>query len=68
MTGRESLLAGIEARRRKQAEESVELLKTDLSFTAEDAGYDPYDNPGTAKPLDIDGRRPKKRRPLKRRR
>lgn len=54
MTGRQTLLAEIEAKRRKQAEDPIEVLQADLSCCAEDAGYNPYDNPGPAKPLSVD--------------
>ena len=63
MSGRESLLAGIEARRRAQAKkdqakkdktQDVEILAADLTLAPEDTSYDPYDKPGAAKPLDID--------------
>ena len=58
MTGRQRLLAEIEAKRleadnRNQACRPVELLGTDLTLAAEETGYDPYDNPGHAKPLDV---------------
>jgi hypothetical protein len=54
MTGRETLLAEIEAKRRKQAADPIEVLQTNLSCSAEDTGYNPYDNPGPAKPLRVD--------------
>lgn len=58
MSGRQSLLAEIEARRRAQArmEETgqVEILAADLTLLPEDTSYDPYDKPGAAKPLDVD--------------
>ena len=61
MTGRERLLAEIEAKRleaekRKRAGKPVEILSADLRIAADDAGYDPYDNPGHAKPLDVERR------------
>ena len=54
MTGRETLLAEIEAERRKNAAEPVEVLQVDLIYSAEEAGYNPYDNPGPAKPLSVE--------------
>jgi hypothetical protein len=59
MTLREILLAELEAERRAAADEAVEVVEADLRPGFEDAGYDPYDNPSHAKPLDIE-------RPLKR--
>lgn len=68
MTGRQRLLAEIEAKRleaekRKQARKPVKVLSTDLRIAADETGYDPYDNPGHAKPLDIEhpGKKPGKR-------
>ena len=65
MTGRETLLAEIEAKRHKNAAEPVEVLQADVIHSAEEAGYDPYDNPGPAKPLSVDRdsatRRPRRR-------
>ncbi len=58
MTGRERLLAEIEAKRLKQAESQVDILSADLRIGADDSGYDPYDNPGSAKPLDTGSRKP----------
>ncbi|MDH3612994.1 MAG: hypothetical protein OES10_06890 [Gammaproteobacteria bacterium] len=55
MTGRESLLAEIEAKRREKAAERIEVLTADLTFAADNTGYNPYDNPGPPKPLDVDG-------------
>ena len=59
MTGRERLLAEIEAKRleeekRKRAGKPVEILSAELRIAADDAGYDPYDNPSHAKPLDVE--------------
>jgi hypothetical protein len=58
MSGRESLLAEIEARRRAQAQkessDNIEVLAADLSLAPEDTSYDPYDKPGAAKPLNTD--------------
>lgn len=59
MTGRERLLAEIEAKRleaekRKQARTPVKILSSDLRIAADETGYDPYDNPGHAKPLDVE--------------
>ena len=65
MNGRESLLADIEARQHKIAEDHVEVLKADLKYASENTGYDPYDNPGPAKPLDTDGDTTARRKALK---
>jgi hypothetical protein len=58
MSGRQSLLAEIEARRRAQAKmdqtDQVDILAADLTLVPEDTSYDPYDKPGAAKPLDVD--------------
>ena len=54
MSGRETLLAELEAQRREQAESPPEVLEADLWPGADVGGYDPYDNPGHAKPLDTD--------------
>ena len=62
MTGREHLLAEIEAMRleakeRSRAGNSVEIACADLRIAADDSGYDPFDNPGHAKPLEVERRR-----------
>jgi len=49
MTGRESLLADIEARRHQKNDDRIKVLNADLTLTPGEAGYDPYDNPGPAK-------------------
>ena len=58
MSGRQSLLAEIEARRRAQAKkdmtDQIEVLAADLTLAPDDNSYDPYDKPGPAKPLDVD--------------
>lgn len=60
MSGREALLAEIEARRRAQAAkkktgvERIEILAADLSLEPDDTSYNPYDKPSLAKPLDTD--------------
>ena len=58
MSGRQTLLAEIQARRRAQAKkdktEQVEILAADLTLAPDDTSYNPYDKPGAAKPLDID--------------
>jgi hypothetical protein len=56
MTGRESLLAEIEARRHQKNEDRIEVLKADLGAKPEEAGYNPYDNPGPAKTVTEVGR------------
>ena len=60
MSARATLLAELEARRREQVEEAVEILDADLRPGVDDTGHNPYDNPGHAKPLNVD--RPKKTR------
>ena len=58
MSGRQTLLAEIEARRRAQARTETtgtgEILATDLALAPDDTSYDPYDKPGAAKPLNVD--------------
>ena len=64
MTLREILLAELEAKRRAEAEEPIEVVDADPWPGDDDGGYDPYDNPGRAKPLEVErlrGRRPKTR-------
>jgi hypothetical protein len=71
MTGRHSLLAELEARRQQTTEGSVEVLSAELRPNTEDAGYDPYDNPGLAKTVAEPGRAASlqsRRRLLKKRR
>ena len=65
MTGRESLLAEIEARRHKAAREPIKVLRADIDIVPGDSGYNPYDNPGPAKPLDVDGETTIRRSALK---
>ena len=55
MSGRQSHLAEIEAKRRAAAkEDEIEVLAADLSIAPDESSYDPYDKPGHAKPLDIE--------------
>lgn len=55
MSGRQSLLAEIEAKRRAAAEkDDIEVLAADLTIAPDENAYNPYDKPGHAKPLDID--------------
>jgi hypothetical protein len=69
MSGRQSLLAEIEAKRRAAAKkDEVEVLAADLSIAPEEASYDPYDKPGHAKPLDIDPELTFRRKALKKKR
>jgi len=71
MTGRESLLAELEARRHQKTEGSAKVLSAELTPMPEEAGYNPYDNPGLAKPVIEVGRaasQQSKRTPLKKRR
>ena len=69
MSGRQSLLAEIEAKRRAAAEkDEVEVLAADLSIAPEETSYDPYDKPGHAKPLDIDPDVTFRRKALKKKR
>jgi len=61
MTGRESLLAGLEARRHQKNDDRIKVLKADLRSTPDEAGYDPYDNPGPAKTVtEVGGTTPMK--------
>lgn len=59
MSGRETLLAELEAKRREQAEKPVDVLDTEIWPGVDDTGYNPYDNPGHAKPLETDRRKKK---------
>ena len=69
MSGRQSLLAEIEAKRRAAAKkDDVEVLAADLSIAPEENAYNPYDKPGHAKPLDIDSDVTIRRKALKNRR
>ena len=55
MSGRQSLLAEIEAKRRAAVQkDEVEVLAADLSIVPDERSYNPYDKPGHAKPLDIE--------------
>ena len=54
MSGRESLLAELEAQRREQAEINAQDRDSDFVPDLDGFGYDPYDNPGHAKPLDVE--------------
>ena len=55
MSGRQSHLAEIEAKRRAAAKkDDVEVLAADLSIAPEEESYDPYDKPGHAKPLNVE--------------
>ena len=65
MSGRQTHLAEIEARRRAAAkDQEIDILSAELSLAPEDNSYNPYDKPGPAKPLRFDARRrkPKRRR------
>ena len=55
MSGRQTLLAEIEARQQSAATGEIELHAVDLTIASDEEGYDPYDKPGHAKPLTIDG-------------
>jgi hypothetical protein len=72
MSGRQSLLAEIEARRRAQAKQDmtdqVEILAADLTLAPDDNSYNPYDKPGGAKPLDVDSDTTLRRKALRKRR
>lgn len=69
MSGRQSLLAEIEAKRRSAAvEDDIEVLAAEFTLAHEESGYDPYDRPGPAKPLDVDGEVTIKFKALKRKR
>ncbi len=68
MSDRERLLAELEARRQAApAEQKLEILAADLSLAVEDTSYNPYDNPGHAKPLRLDGVMNARRAAVKRR-
>ncbi len=55
MTGREGLLAEIEARRHQDTRDGITVLNAELRPKPEELGYDPYDNPGPAKTVtDLD--------------
>jgi len=56
MMGRESLLADIEARRHQKNDDRIKVLNADLRTKPEEAGYNPYDNPGPAKTVTEVGR------------
>ena len=63
MSGRQTHLAEIEARRRAAAkEQEIDILAADLSLAPEDTSYNPYDKPGPAKPLRVDDRRRNRKR------
>ena len=51
MSGRERLLADLEAQSKSAASKDIEVLAADLSLAPEDTSYNPYDKPGHAKPL-----------------
>jgi hypothetical protein len=69
MSARQSLLAEIEAKRLSAAnKDDIEVLAAEVALVQEETGYDPYDRPGPAKPLDVDGDATTKFRPLKRKR
>jgi hypothetical protein len=55
MSDRQRHLAGIEDRRRAEAaRRPVETVAADLGLVPEDTSYNPYDNPGPAKPLRLE--------------
>jgi hypothetical protein len=65
MSGRQTLLAEIEARQRSAAKSEIEVLAVDLTIASDEEGYDPYDKPGHAKPLSIDRAATIRRKALK---
>ncbi len=65
MSGRQTLLAEIEARQRRAATGETEILTTDLTIASDDDGYNPYDKPGHAKPLTVDRASAIRRKALK---
>lgn len=65
MSGRQTLLAEIEARQRLAAKGETEILTTDLTIATDDDGYNPYDKPGHAKPLNVDRASAIRRKALK---
>ena len=54
MSGRQTLLAEIEARQQSAAKGEIEIRAVDLTLASDEEGYNPYDKPGHAKPLTID--------------
>ena len=54
MSGRQILMAEIEARRRSEAKDEIEVLAADLAIVSDEDGYNPYDKPGHSKPLSIE--------------
>ncbi len=54
MSGRQTLMAEIEARRRSEAKDEIEVLAVDLAIASDEDGYNPYDTPGHSKPLAVD--------------
>jgi hypothetical protein len=69
MSGRQSLLAEIEAKRRAAADkDEVEVLAAELTIAPDENAYNPYDKPGHAKPLNTDSDVTIRRKALKKRR
>jgi len=69
MSGRQGLLAEIEAKRRNLAgNDDIDIVAAELSLANEDDGYNPYDKPGHAKPLDVEGGSTVRLKALKKRR
>ena len=57
MSGRESLLAEIEANRQATDADHGVHEPVELGMAADDNSYNPYDKPGHAKPLRLEARR-----------
>lgn len=70
MSGRQSHLAEIEAKRRAAAKkrDDIDILAAELSIAPDESSYNPYDKPGHAKPLDFDRDLVDRRKALKKRR
>jgi hypothetical protein len=49
MVSREVLLAELEEEQERKRKKFVEVLSIEVVDSAEGAGYNPYDNPGTSK-------------------
>jgi hypothetical protein len=65
MSGRQILLAEIAARQRSAVKDEIDVLAVELSIASDDNGYNPYDKPGHAKPLTVDGAATIRRKALK---
>jgi len=68
MSGRQTLLAEIEARQRRAAKGQTEVFTADLAIASDNEGYNPYDKPGHAKPLTVDRAATIRRKAIKKKR